>query len=81
MMMRYNKYILLGGVPYLNASITKGIIISGGGAQLRHIDEFFKRILGVPAYIAENPLFCVANGTGLILNHLDVYKRTLLNKR
>ncbi|HDH31366.1 MAG TPA: rod shape-determining protein [Candidatus Wolfebacteria bacterium] len=68
--------------PELVADVmSKGIIISGGGAQLRHIDEFFKRILGVPAYIAENPLFCVANGTGLILNHLDVYKRTLLNKR
>ncbi|MBI4119227.1 MAG: rod shape-determining protein [Parcubacteria group bacterium] len=68
--------------PELVADIMeKGIIISGGGANLRHINEFFERIVGVPTYIAEEPLFCVAKGTGLILNHLDTYKRTLLNKR
>lgn len=68
--------------PELVADIMeKGIILSGGGAHLRYIDEFFKRMTGVQTYIAEQPLFCVAKGTGLILNHLDVYKRTLLNKR
>lgn len=68
--------------PELVADIMeKGIIISGGGAQLRNIDEFFKRMTGVSCYIAEEPLFCVAKGAGLILEHLDVYKRTLLNKR
>lgn len=68
--------------PELVADIMeKGIILSGGGAQLHYIDEFFKRMTGVPTYIAEDPLFCVAKGAGLILNHLDVYKRTLLNKR
>ncbi len=68
--------------PELVADIMeKGIIISGGGGHLRHIDEFFKRMTGVQCFIAEEPLFCVAKGTGLILNHLDVYKRTLLNKR
>lgn len=67
--------------PELVADImSKGIILSGGGAQLRYIDEFFKRMLGVEAYVAEDPLFCVARGAGIILNHLDVYKRTLLNK-
>ncbi len=68
--------------PELVADIMeKGLILSGGGAQLRNIDEFFKRMTGVQAYIADEPLFCVAKGTGLILNHLEVYKRTLLNKR
>lgn len=68
--------------PELVADIMeKGILLSGGGAQLRNLDEFFKRALGVPAYMAEEPIFCVAKGTGLILNHVDVYKRTLLNKR
>jgi len=59
----------------------KGIIVSGGGGQLRYIDEFFKQMTGVETYIAEEPLFCVAKGAGIILDHLDVYKRTLLNKR
>lgn len=68
--------------PELVADIMeKGIILSGGGSQLRHLDEFFHRLTGVPTYLAEDPLFCVAKGAGLILNHLDVYKRTLLTKR
>ena len=68
--------------PELVADIMeKGIIISGGGANLRNIDEFFKEMTGVTCYVAENALFCVAKGTGLILEHIDVYKRTLLNKR
>lgn len=68
--------------PELVADIMgKGIIISGGGAQLKYLPEFFKRMLGVNAYVAEEPLFCVAKGAGLILTHLDTYKRTLLNKR
>jgi rod shape-determining protein MreB and related proteins len=69
-------------LPELVADIMeKGIILSGGSAQLHHMPEFLERYLGVQAYVAEDPLFCVAKGTGLILNHLDTYKRTLLNKR
>ncbi len=68
--------------PELAADIMeKGIILSGGSAQLRDIEEFFKRSLGVAAYVAEEPILCVSKGTAIILNHLDVYKRTLLNKR
>jgi rod shape-determining protein MreB len=67
--------------PELVADIMeKGIIISGGGANLRNIDEFFMRLLGVEAYIAEEAILCVANGAGIILNHLNTYKKTLLNK-
>ena len=67
--------------PELVADIMeKGIIVSGGTAQLRQIDEFFRRNLGVPAYVAEDPFYCVAKGTAVILEHLDVYKRTLLSK-
>jgi rod shape-determining protein MreB len=67
--------------PELVADIMeKGIIVSGGGANLRNIDEFFNRILGVEAYIAEDALLCVAKGSGKILDHLNVYKKTLLNK-
>lgn len=68
--------------PELVADIMeKGIILSGGSSQLHHLTEFFERFLGVPAYLAEDPLFCVAKGTGLILNHIETYKQTLLNKR
>ena len=68
--------------PELAADIMeKGVIMSGGSSQLRDFDEFFKRALGVSAYVAEDPILCVAKGTATILNHLDVYKRTLLNRR
>jgi len=67
--------------PELVADVMeKGVIISGGSAGLRNIDEFFKRLLGVEMYVAEEPILCVAKGTGVILEHLDIYKRTLLNK-
>jgi rod shape-determining protein MreB len=68
--------------PELVADIMeKGIILSGGSVQLHHLPEFLQQYLGVQVYLAEDPLFCVAKGTGLILNHLDAYKRTLLNKK
>ncbi len=68
--------------PELVADVMeKGIILSGGSSQLHYLPQFFERYLGVSAYLAEDPFFCVAKGTGLILNHLDAYKRTLLNKK
>lgn len=67
--------------PELVADIMeKGVILSGGSAGLGNIDEFFKRLLGVPAYVAEDAILCVAKGSGIILEHLDIYKRTLLQK-
>ncbi len=68
--------------PELVADVMeKGIILSGGSAGLKNIDEFFKRLLGVPAYVAEDAIFCVVKGTGIVLDHVDVYKRTLLSKK
>ncbi len=68
--------------PELAADIMeKGIILSGGSSQLRELPEFFRRSLGVTAYLAEDPILCVSKGTATVLSHLDVYKRTLLNRR
>jgi rod shape-determining protein MreB len=68
--------------PELAADIMeKGIILSGGSAQLRDIPEFLRRTLGVSAFVAEDAILCVAKGTATILGHLDVYKRTLLHRR
>ncbi len=68
--------------PELVADIMEqGIVISGGGAQLRQIDEFLKRVTGVQSIVADESLFCVAKGSGIILEHLDNYKRVLSNKR
>lgn len=68
--------------PELVADIMgKGVILSGGSAQINHLTEFFERMFGVPAYLAADPLFCVVKGTGLVLDHIEIYKQTLLNKR
>lgn len=57
--------------------IDKGIVMSGGTSLLRNLDRFLTDSLGVPAALAENPLLCVALGTGLALENLDLYKRSV----
>jgi rod shape-determining protein MreB and related proteins len=59
----------------------RGITISGGGALLKNIDVLITRITGVPAHIADDPLFCVARGTGIVLDNLETYKRNVVSKR
>ena len=59
----------------------KGIHISGGGALLKNIDKLITKVTGVPAQIADDPMFCVARGTGIVLENLDTYKRNVLAKR
>jgi rod shape-determining protein MreB len=57
--------------------IDRGIVLTGGGALLRHMDELLTQETGVPCYVADNPLECVAIGAGIALDHLDVIKRSL----
>ncbi len=59
----------------------RGIVISGGGALLRNIDQLITKVTGVPARIADDPLFCVAHGTGKVLENLETYKRNVIAKR
>jgi rod shape-determining protein MreB and related proteins len=61
--------------------IDRGITISGGGALLRNIDELITKVTGVPAHIADDPLFCVARGTGKVLENLETYKKNVIAKR
>lgn len=57
--------------------IDKGIVMSGGTSLLRNLDKLLTDSLGVPAALAENPLLCVALGTGMALENLDLYKRSV----
>ena len=76
------KGVLHETPPELAADIMdKGIVISGGGALLRNIDELILQETGVPTYVADGALFCVAKGTGIALDHLDVYKRSIMSKK
>ncbi len=76
------KNVLESTPPELCADIIdKGITISGGGALLKNIDSLISKVTGVPASIADDPLFCVARGTGIVLDNLDAYKRNVVAKR
>lgn len=61
--------------------IEKGIIMTGGTSLLKNLDELVYKTTGVRAYLADEPLLCVAKGTGIALDHLDVYKRSIISKR
>src|SRR3989344_1587751 len=76
------KNVLEVTPPELCADIIdRGITISGGGALLKNIATLITRVTGVPAHIADDPLFCVARGTGIVLENLDVYKKNVVAKR
>lgn len=67
--------------PELAADIIdKGIVISGGTSQLRNFDKLLMQSTGVPVYLAETPMMCVAMGTGIAIENIDLYKRGV-NKR
>ena len=51
--------------------------MTGGGSLLRNVDRLLSEETGVPCYVADSPLTCVAVGAGLALEHLDVIKRNL----
>jgi rod shape-determining protein MreB len=62
--------------PELAADIfDRGIVLSGGGAQLRGLDRFISMHTGIPAVIADDPQTTVVRGTGLALEHFEVLKR------
>ncbi len=76
------KAVLRDSPPELSADIMdKGMVLSGGGALLRNIDEMIAKSTGVPCFIAEDPLLCVAKGTGVVLENLDVYKKSIMSKK
>lgn len=76
------KEVLHATPPELSADVMdKGIIMSGGSSMLRNLDELVARATGVPTYVAEEPLLCVAKGTGIALENLESYKRSILATR
>jgi rod shape-determining protein MreB and related proteins len=61
--------------PELAADIIdRGIVLTGGGGLLRNLDKLLTRETGMPVIVAENALDCVAIGTGLSLDHMDLFK-------
>ena len=76
------KMVLRNTPPEISADIMdKGMVLSGGGALLKNIEEKTSRETGVPCFVADNPLLCVAKGTGAVLENLDIYKKSIMSKK
>ncbi len=73
------KQVLQETPPELAADIMdKGMVLSGGTAQLKYLDQLIAKTINVPCYVADDPAYCVVKGTGIVLDNLDVYKRSLM---
>jgi len=76
------KKVLHKTPPELSADIMdKGIVLTGGSSLLRNIDQLISRTTGVAAYVADDAMLCVVKGTGIALDNLDSYKRSILATR
>lgn len=76
------KVVLRETPPELSADIMdKGMVLSGGGALLRNLDQLIAKKTGVPCFVADEAFFCVAKGTGVVLENLEVYKKSIMTQK
>ncbi len=61
--------------------IDRGMIMTGGTSLLKNLDQYISQSVGVPCFLADEPLLCVAKGTGLALDNLDSYKKSILSTK
>lgn len=81
-MVKAIKDVLQETPPELSSDIIdRGIIMTGGSSQLRNLPELVYRRTGVKAALADDALYCVAKGTGVALEHLETYKKSIIAKR
>ena len=72
------RTVLAETPPELSSDIIdKGMVMSGGGSMLRRINELLTEVTGVPCYVADQPANCVAIGTGLALEYLDILRDSI----
>ena len=76
------KSVLQETPPELSADIMdKGMVLSGGSSLLRNMDKLLSQAIGIPAYLADDALLCVAKGTGIALENLESYKKSILSTK
>ncbi len=76
------KAVLEDTPPELASDIIdKGIVMSGGTSQLRNFDKLMTEETGVPSHVADEALYCVVRGTGLVLENINLWKRSIITKR
>ena len=72
------KSVLAETPPELAADIMeRGMLLTGGGSMLRNINELITKVTGVPSFVADEAIYCVAKGTGVILDNLGLYKKSI----
>lgn len=73
------KDVLQKTPPELASDVMdKGIILTGGGALLRNIDTLLTKVTGVPCEVANDPIECVVKGSGIAIESLDAFKKSVL---
>jgi rod shape-determining protein MreB len=60
--------------------IDKGVIMAGGTSLLQNLDKLMTKVTGVPCHVAEDPLLCVVRGTGVAMENIELYKRSIARK-
>ncbi len=60
--------------------IDKGIVMSGGTSMVTNFDRLMTQVTGVPCHVAEDPLLCVVRGTGVAIENIELYKRSISRK-
>ena len=65
--------------PELSADLVdRGIVMAGGGSLLRGLDRLISRETGLPVRVADDPLFCVVNGAGKVIEEIDTFRDVLM---
>ncbi len=65
--------------PELSADLVdRGITMAGGGSLLKGLDKLISKETGLPVHVADDPLFCVVNGAGKVLEQFDFFKDALM---
>lgn len=73
------KSVLQQTPPELASDVMdKGIVMTGGGSLLAGVDALFTKVTGVPCQTAEDPMLCVAKGTGAAIENLESFKKSVL---
>lgn len=60
--------------------IDKGVVMSGGTSLVKNLDKLMTKVTGVPCHVAEDALLCVVRGTGVALENIELYKRSIARK-
>jgi len=75
------KSVLEQTPPELAADIIdKGVVMSGGTSLIKNFDKLMTKLTSVPCHVAEDALLCVAKGTGVALENIELYKRSISKK-